>query len=81
MVLRGMEFREEVHAEGVGELGRSAEGYVDVAMEDLGDVRARDVHAAGELGLADAELLHAAEDAAEKYRADMVDCVQVNLTM
>ena len=73
------EVREEVHLEGVGQFRRSAEGEVDVAGEDLGYVRARDVHAPGELGLADAQLLHAAEDAAEERRADMVDCGQGDL--
>ena len=73
---------EEVHLEGVGQFRRGAEGEVDVAGEDLGDVRARDVHAAGELGLADAELLHAAEYAAEERGGDMVDCSQgIYLTM
>ena len=73
-VLPLAEVGEEVHLEGVGQLRCSAEGEVDIAGEDLGDVRARDVHAAGELGLADAELLHAAEDAAEEGGAYMVDC-------
>ena len=74
-------FGKEIHLEGVGEFRGRAEGEVDVAGEDLGDVRARDVHAAGELGLADAELLHAAENLPQKCRTDMVDCVQGNLTM
>jgi len=72
---------EEVHLEGVGQFRRGAEGEVDVAGEDLGDVRARDVHAAGELRLRNSQLLHAAEDAAEKGGANMVDCGQENLTM
>ena len=81
-VLLLAEVGEEVHLKGVGQFRSGAEGEVDVAREeDLGDVRARDVHAAGELGLADAELLHAAEDAAEEGGGYMVDCVQVNLTM
>ena len=75
------EVGEEVHLEGVGEFRSGAEGEVDVAGEDLGYVRTRDVHAPGELGLADAELLHAAEDAAEERGGDMVDCLQENLTM
>ena len=75
-VLLLAEVGEEVHLEGIGQFRSGAEGEVDVAGEDLGDVRARDVHAAGELGLADAELLHAAEDTAEKGGADMVDCGQ-----
>ena len=80
-VLLLAEVGEEVHLEGVGQFRSGAEGEVDVAGENLGDVRARDVHAAGELGLADAKLLHAAEDAAEKRGAYMVDCGQENLTM
>ena len=49
--------------------------------KDLGDVRARDVHAFGELRLRDTKLLHAAENAAEERRADMVNCGQGDLTM
>ena len=75
------EVGEEVHLEGVGQFRSGAEGEVDVAGEDLGDVRARDLHAAGELGLADAELLHAAENLPQKRRTDMVNRVQENLTM
>ena len=76
------EVGEEVHLEGVGQFCRGAEGEVDVVGEDLGYVRARDVHAAGELSLADAELLHAAEDAAEKGGAYVIDCSQgIYLTM
>ncbi len=75
MVLRGMEFREEVHAEGVGELGRSAEGYVDVAMEDLGDVRARDVHALRDRSLGEPLLLHEHDHLPEKGGTDSVNCV------
>ena len=75
------EVGEEVHLEGVGQLCRGAEGEVDVAGEDLGHVRARDVHAAGELGLADAQLLHAAENLPQKCRTNMVDCSQESLTM
>jgi len=70
---------EEVHSEGIGEFRRSAEGEVDVAGEDLGYVRTRDVHAAGEFRLRDAQLLHATEDAAEEGGADMVNCVQGEL--
>ena len=67
---------EEVHLEGVGQFRRGAEREVDVAGEDLGYVRTRDIHAAGEFRLRDAQLLHAMKDAAEKCRADMVDCHQ-----
>ena len=34
------------------------------------------MHALGELGLRDAELLHATENAAQERRADMVKCIQ-----
>ena len=71
-----MEVGEEVHPEGIGKLRRGAEREVDVAGEDLGYVRTRDVHAAGEFRLRDAQLLHAAEDAAEERRADMINCGQ-----
>ena len=63
-VLRGMEFGGEVHLERAGELGRSAEGEVDVLAEHLGDVGARDLHALREVSLGDAQLLHAQENLA-----------------
>ena len=46
VVLLLAEVGEEVHLEGVGKFRGGAEREVDVAGEDLGDVRARDVHAA-----------------------------------
>ena len=52
--MRGMEFGGEVHLESASELGRSAEGEVDVLAEHLGDVGARDLHTLGEVGLGDA---------------------------
>ena len=70
------EVGEEVHLEGIGKFRRGAEREVDVAGEDLGYVRTRDVHAAGEFRLRDAQLLHSTEDAAKERRADMVDCGQ-----
>ena len=76
MVLRGMEFGGEVHLERAGELGRSAEGEVDVLAEHLGDVGARDLHPLGEVSLGDAQLLHAQKNLSQERRADMIDCLQ-----
>ena len=61
-VLREMEFGGEVHLECARELGRSAEGEVDVLAEHLGDVGTRDLHALREVGLGEPKLLHAQED-------------------
>ena len=74
--MRGMEFGDEVHLESASELGRSAEGEVDVLAEHLGDVGTRDLHALREVGLGDAQLLHAQENLAQECRAYMVDCLQ-----
>ena len=71
-----MELGGEVHFKRPRELGRSAEGEVDVLAQHLGDVGARDLHALGEVGLGDAQLLHAQEDLAQECRAYMVDCFQ-----
>ena len=68
------EVGEEVHLQRAGELGRSAEGEVDVLAQHLGDVGARHLHALGEVGLGEPQLLHAQEDLAQECRADMVDC-------
>ena len=76
MILRGMEFGGEVHLERAGELGRSAEGEVDILAQHLGDVGARDLHPLGEVSLGDAQLLHAQEDLPQEGRAYMVDCLQ-----
>ena len=59
-----MEFGGEVHLESAGELGRSAEGEVDVLVQHLRDVRTRDLHALREVGLGEPELLHAQENLA-----------------
>ena len=67
------QLREEVHFEGLGELGRGTEGERHVLAEDLGDVGTRDVHPAGEVGLVEPQLTHPAENPAEKRRADVVD--------
>ena len=76
MVLRGMEFGGEVHLESAGEFGRRAEGEVDVLAQHLGDVGARDLHALGEVGLGEPELLHAQEDLPQECRADVIDGLQ-----
>ena len=73
MILRGVEFRGEVHLERPRELGRGAEGEVDVLAEDLGDVGAGHLHPLGEVGLGKPELLHAQENLAQEHGADMVD--------
>ena len=59
-----MEFGGEVHLERAGELGRSAEREVYVLAEHLGDVGTRDLHALREVGLGDAQLLHAQKNLA-----------------
>ena len=68
-----MEFGGEVHLESAGELGRSAEREVDVLAQHLGDVGARDLHALREVGLGDAQLLHAEKNLPQEGRADVID--------
>ena len=64
---------DEVHLEGVRQFRRGPEREVDVAGEDLGYVRSRDVHAPGELGLRHPKLLHPPQYPTKEGRADMVD--------
>ena len=71
-----MELGGEVHFKCASKLGRRAEGEVDVLAEHLGDVGARDLHALGEVGLGDAQLLHAQENLPQECRADVIDCLQ-----
>ncbi len=71
-----MELGGEVHLERASELGRSAEGEVDVLAEHLSDVGARDLHALGEVGLGEPELLHTEEDLPQECRAYMVNSLQ-----
>ena len=71
-----MELGGEVHLKRASELGRSAEGEVDVLAQHLGDVGARHLHTLGEVGLRDAQLLHAQENLAQECRAYMVDGFQ-----
>ena len=80
MDLRGMEFGGEVHLECAGELGRRAEGEVDVLAEHLGDVGARDLHALREVGLGEPKLLHAQKNLSQECRADMVDCLHLTIS-
>ena len=67
------EVGEEVHLEGVGQFRSGSKREIDVAGEDLGDVRARDVHAPRELRLRHPKLLHAAKYAAEEGRGDVIN--------
>ena len=67
------EVGEEIHLQRIRQLRRGSEREVDVAGEDLGDVRTRDVHAPGKLGLVDAQLLHPKEDLAKKRGTNMID--------
>ena len=67
------EVGEEIHFQRIRQLCRGFEREVDVAGEDLGYVRARDIHPPCELGLGDAELLHTPEYPTKKRGADVVD--------
>ena len=75
-----MELGGEVHFKRPRELGRSAEGEVDVLAQHLGDVRARHLHALGEVGLGEPQLLHAQENLPQECRADMVDCLHLTIS-
>ena len=69
----------EVHLQGVGELRRRAEGYVDVLVKHLGDVRTRHLHALRKLRLRHAELLHPEQNAAKERRTNFIYCGQWNM--
>ena len=60
------EVGEEIHFQRICQFCRGLEREVDVAGEDLGYVRPRDIHPPCELGLGDAQLLHATEDLAKE---------------
>ena len=68
-----MEFGGEVHLECARELGRRAEGEVDVLVQHLRDVGTRDLHALREVGLGEPELLHAQKNLTQERRADVID--------
>ena len=55
------------------QLCRGPEREVDVAREDLGDIRARDVHAPGELGLRHPKLLHPPQYPPQKRRPNFIN--------
>ena len=79
MRLLRTQLREEVHPEGVGELRRRAEGYVDILMKHLRDVRTRHLHPLRKLALRNTQLLHPEKDAAEERRTDSVNRGQWNM--
>ena len=60
------EIGEEIHFQRICQFCRGFEREVDIAGEDLGYVRPRDIHPSCELGLGDAELLHTTEDLAKE---------------
>ena len=64
MRLLRTELWEEVHLQCGGQLRRRAEGYVDVLMKHLRDVRTRHLHPLGKLRLRHAERLHPEQNAA-----------------
>ena len=64
---------EEIHFEGKGEFGGCAEGEIHILTENLRDVRPRHFHPLRQFALVDAELLHPAENAAEKSGSDVVE--------
>ena len=70
---------EEVHLQGAGPFRRRAEGYVDVLMEHLRDVRTRHLHALRKLSLRHAELLHPEKDSAKERRTDFINRGQWNM--
>ena len=75
MRLLRTELGEEVHLQGAGELRRRSEGYVDVLMEHLRDVRTRHLHALRKLRLRHPQLLHPEQNAAEERRTDFIYCI------
>ena len=58
----------EVHLQGAGELRRRAEGYVDVLVKHLRDVRTRHLHALRKLRLRHSQLLHPQKNSPKKDR-------------
>ncbi len=79
MRLLRTELGEEIHLQGAGELRRRAEGYVDVLVKHLRDVRTRHLHALSKLRLRHAELLHPEQNAAEERRTNFINRGQWNM--
>ena len=73
------ELGEEVHLQCGGQFRRRAEGYVDVLVQYLRDVRTRHLHALSKLRLRHAELLHPEQNAAEERGTDSVNRGQWNM--
>ena len=67
------QLRKEVHLEGIRQLGRRAEGEVDVLAQHLGDVWARDMHPRRELRLRHPKLLHPPQYPPQKRRPDPIN--------
>ena len=79
MRLLRTELREEVHLQCGGQFRRCAEGYVDVLVKHLRDVRTRHLHPLRKLRLRHAQLLHPEKDAAEERGTDSVNRGQWNM--
>ena len=79
MRLLRTELGEEVHLQGAGELRRRAEGYVDVLVKHLRDVRTRHLHALRKLRLRHPQLLHPEKDSAEERGTDFINRGQWNM--
>ena len=65
----------EVHRQGAGELRRRSEGYVDVLVKHLRDIRTRHLHALRKLRLRHPKLLQPEQNAAEERRTDFIYCI------
>ena len=74
------QFGDEVHLKGIRQFRRGTEREVHVLPQHLRDVRPRDIHPLGELGLVNAQLLHPPEYATKEGRADMVDGCHCGVT-
>ena len=79
MRLLRTELGEEVHLQCGGQFRRRSEGYVDVLVKHLRDVRTRHLHALSKLRLRHAELLHPEQNAAEERGTDFIYCGQWNM--
>ena len=64
----------EIHLESPRQFRRGPEGEAHVLAQHLRNVRLGDLHALRQLALVHAQLLHPAEYAPEKGRADVINC-------